>query len=69
MKNDILDLGLGKKIQNYRLNKKFTIKELAEKIGITSSMLSQIERDLVNPSIATLRAISKALDVPLFMFF
>lgn len=69
MKNDILDLGLGKKIQNHRLNKKFTIKELAEKIGITSSMLSQIERDLVNPSIATLRAISKALDVPLFMFF
>lgn len=45
MKNDIFDLGLGKKIQNYRLNKKFTIKELAEKIGITSSMLSQIERD------------------------
>ena len=36
---------------------------------MTSSMLSQIERDLVNPSIATLRAISKALDVPLFMFF
>ena len=71
MKNDILDLGLGlgQKIQNYRLNKKFTIKELSEKIGITSSMLSQIERDLVNPSIATLRAISKALDVPLFMFF
>ena len=69
MKNDILDLGLGKKIQNYRLNKKLTIKELSEKIGMTSSMLSQIERDLVNPSIATLRAISKALDVPLFMFF
>lgn len=69
MKNDILDLGLGKKIQNYRLHQKLTIKELAEKIGMTSSMLSQIERDLVNPSIATLRAISKALDVPLFMFF
>lgn len=29
---------------------------------MTSSMLSQIERDLVNPSIATLRAISKALE-------
>lgn len=69
MKNDILDLGLGKKIQTYRLNKKLTIKELSEKIGMTSSMLSQIERDLVNPSIATLRAISKALDIPLFMFF
>ena len=39
MKNDILDLGLGKKIQNYRLNKKLTIKELSEKIGMTSSML------------------------------
>ena len=42
MKNDILDLGLGKKIQNYRLNKKFTIKKLYEKNGMTSYILIQI---------------------------
>ena len=31
-------------------------------------MLSQIERDLVNPSIGTLKAIAQALDVPMFKF-
>lgn len=69
MKKDILDLELGKKLQGYRNLRKLTIKELADKTGITPSMLSQIERELVNPSINTLKTVAKALDVPLFMFF
>lgn len=32
-------------------------------------MLSQIENDLVNPSINTLRCIATALDTPIYMFF
>ena len=60
---------LGKKIQSLRIICGYNIKQLAEKIGITSSMLSQIERGIVNPSIDTLRAISKAIEVPLYVFF
>lgn len=69
MKKDIFELELGKKLQNYRNMRKMTMKELGDKTGITPSMLSQIERDLVNPSINTLKVVAKALDVPLFMFF
>ena len=62
-------LELGKKIKNYRKMRKLTIKELSEKVKLTASMLSQIERNLVNPSIGTLKIISQILDIPLFMFF
>lgn len=63
------DINLGKTINQFRIQKKLTIKELAEKTGLTQSMLSQIERDLTNPSINTLKKISKCLNVPLFRFF
>ncbi|NLZ52470.1 MAG: helix-turn-helix domain-containing protein [Thermoanaerobacteraceae bacterium] len=57
------------KIKEYRMAKNLTIKELAEKANITSSMLSQIERGLANPSINTMKLIAQALDTPLFKFF
>jgi len=57
------------KIREIRMAKNLTIKELAEKANITSSMLSQIERGLANPSINTLKLIAQALDTPLFKFF
>ena len=46
-----------------------SIKQLSEIIGVTSSLLSQIERGLANPSLNTLRAISDALNVPIFSLF
>ena len=45
------------------------IKDLAKLTGVTSSLLSQIERGLANPSLNTLNAIAKVLEVPLFSFF
>ena len=63
------ELEIGKKVRNYRTAQKMTIRELAEATGLTASMLSQIERDLVNPSINTLKLISKVLGVPIFRFF
>lgn len=63
------ELEIGKKVRNYRTAQKMTIRELALQTGLTASMLSQIERDLVNPSINTLKLISKVLGVPLFHFF
>ncbi|WP_066497736.1 helix-turn-helix domain-containing protein [Abyssisolibacter fermentans] len=60
---------IGSKIQEFRMSKNLTIKDLAQKSGITSSMLSQIEKKQTNPSINTLKQISIALEVPLFFFF
>ncbi len=62
-------IDIGSKILQYRRQKGYTIKELAKKTKLTSSMLSQIERGNANPSINSLRIIAKALDVPLVNFF
>lgn len=63
------DVGISKNICEYRKRKGLTIKELAELTGVTSSLLSQIEKGSANPSINTIKQISIALDVPLFNFF
>ena len=69
-KKIIMDkLGLGKKIQEYRKRKDLTIKELAEKVEVTASLLSQIERGLADPSLNTLRMLSNALEIPMFNLF
>jgi len=61
--------GIGERIRYFRQLKGITLKKLAEDVGITSSMLSQIERDIANPSLNTLRTITSALDIPLFQIF
>lgn len=63
------DINIGKKIKEYRKSKNLSIRELAGLAKVTPSLLSQIERGLANPSINSLKSISKALDVQLFAFF
>lgn len=59
---------LGKKIRETRVSEGMNLSQLAEKISKTSSYLSQIERGLAEPSITSLREISRALNVPMFYF-
>ena len=63
------DVNISKNISEYRKRKNLTIKELANLIGSTPSLLSQIEKGSANPSINTLKQISTALEIPLFKFF
>lgn len=63
------ELNVGEIIKTIRKNKKMMLKEVAEKCNISSSMLSQIEKGNANPSLSTLKSISKALNEPLFKFF
>ncbi|MFV0503382.1 MAG: helix-turn-helix domain-containing protein [Lachnospirales bacterium] len=63
------DINVGKKVKEYRNIKKLSIKKLSELTGITSSMISQIEKNQVNPSINTIKNIANALEIPLFYFF
>lgn len=60
---------LGDVIRKTRTEKQLTIKEVAERANITSSLLSQIEKNKANPSINSLMAIAKALNVPIGSFF
>ncbi len=57
---------IGKKIRKIRLEKNLTLKSLADRTGLTSSFLSQVERDIADPSINSLRKVADALDVPIF---
>ena len=60
---------IGEKIRNIRKSKNLTIVELADQISVTSGYISQIERDLISPSLAVLRRLSQALEVPLSVLF
>ena len=49
----MVNLNIGQKIQRYRNQRGLSLRGLAEKTGITASMISQIENNSVNPSINT----------------
>lgn len=59
---------LGEKIREKRQEKGMSLQEVSKKIGKTSSFLSQVERNLVEPSITSLREIAGVLEVPIFYF-
>ena len=59
---------IGKKIREKRQELGMSLKELEEKTGLTRGFLSQVERDITEPSISSLRKIAAALDVPIFYF-
>jgi len=57
---------VGERIRTQRRRRRVTLSRLAEATGLSPSAISQVERGLVDPSLRTLRAIAKALDVPVF---
>lgn len=60
---------VGRMIRKLRKSRKLSISELAEQAGVSVGLLSQIERDVANPSLKTLTRIRHALRVPLSALF
>lgn len=60
---------IGKSIRKLRLQKGLTLEELASRSELSKGFLSQLERDLTSPSIATLEDILEALGSNLAEFF
>lgn len=60
---------LGADLRALRKARKLTLSELALKVGRSVGWLSQIERDLTEPSIADLRKLADALEQPVSLFF
>ena len=56
---------IGEKIKAIRMEKKITAKELAERVEVTPGYISQIERDLISPSLSVLMRIADAIETPL----
>jgi len=61
-------LKLGEKIRLVREEKGLKLEEAAQKIGISTSYLSEIERGNVNPSIEILKEIANTFEVSLNIF-
>lgn len=60
---------IGDVVRKIRSQRKMKIKDLAVTAGVTNSLISQIENNKANPSINTLMAIARALDVPISALF
>jgi transcriptional regulator with XRE-family HTH domain len=59
---------LGAKLRYLRTARELTIAQLAERAGVSSGLISQIERGNSNPSIRTLQRLRAALGVNLWEF-
>ena len=62
-------MDIGAKIKRIRLSNQLTLEELANRSELTKGFLSQLERDLTSPSVATLENILEALWTNLKDFF
>jgi|SRR5574344_81131 transcriptional regulator with XRE-family HTH domain len=59
----------GEKLRMVREHKGLTLKVVADKAGVSESLVSQIERNRVSPAIDTLLALADALDINLEFLF
>ena len=59
----------GDKLRNVRERRGITLKEVADKAHVSESLVSQIERNRVSPSIDTLLSIADVLGVDLYYLF
>lgn len=62
-------MDIGKKLKELRLQNDLTLGDLASRSELTKGFLSQVERNLTTPSIATLQDILEALGSNLSEFF
>jgi len=63
------ELQLGPRIRSLRQARRVTRRALAERAGVTESFLSQVEREVTSPSIASVQRIARALDLGIAELF
>ncbi|NLC91945.1 MAG: helix-turn-helix domain-containing protein [Treponema sp.] len=69
IKNKKVPYHFGEKLRKVRENKGYTLKVVAQKAGVSESLVSQIERNHVSPAIDTLLALADVLDINLEFLF
>lgn len=60
---------IGPKLRVMREARRLTLKQLADQVGCTGALLSQIENGVTSPSIATLKKLADTLGVNIVDFF
>ena len=61
--------GIGRRLAAHRARRGLRVADLARDVGVTPSLISQIERGQSRPSVSTLFALAEALRVPVDAFF
>src|SRR5512141_1333199 len=56
---------MGERLREARRGRNLSLRTLAERLGVSASLISQIETGRANPSVSTLYAIAAELDVSL----
>jgi len=69
IKHEVKKLHIGKKIRELRKNGRLILQDLSNRTGLSKALLSQIEKGIVSPPIATLLKISRAFNVNISFFF
>jgi len=69
MKKDPLLKGYGSNVRKARLKLGLTQEGLAEKCGLDFRQIGFIERGELNPTLQTIRKISKGLNIPIHQLF
>lgn len=64
-----LEAGIGSEVRRLRRALDLTLSELAEAASLSPGMLSKIENGAISPSLATLQALARALNVPIARLF
>ena len=64
-----LEISIGRRVRLLRQRLQLTATELAAEAGLSPGMLSKIENGGTSPSLSTLQALARALNVPMTSFF
>ncbi|MFI4987049.1 MAG: helix-turn-helix domain-containing protein [Alphaproteobacteria bacterium] len=64
-----LEASLGQVVREFRKRTGVGISELARRAGLSPGMVSKIENGAISPSLSSIRAISRALQVPVTTLF
>ena len=56
-----MDVSVGGQIRRERQNQGLSLRALARKVGVSASMLSQVENERTRPSVSTIYAIATEL--------
>ncbi|HEU4475632.1 MAG TPA: helix-turn-helix domain-containing protein [Methyloceanibacter sp.] len=64
-----LEISIGRRVRLLRQRLQLTATEIAAEAGLSPGMLSKIENGGTSPSLSTLQALARALNVPMTSFF
>ena len=64
-----LEMAIGRQVKRYRKQLGLTITDVCGRTGLSAGMMSKIENGNTSPSLATIRSLSTALNVPVTALF